>query len=425
MKTRCPKCEAYCEQDAELCPSCGTVVKLDIKSKQDKAILAKDHWTFSVAIEEKEQESKSAVTSRPLRQKDLPGSGGRDDVQLQSPSGAGYAGHRDKKKKFSMTMGVAQFAKATDEKPPEPVSKPLGKGRRVPGSRKGKLGSTVMGIGTIAQELIPTKKLEARPVDQSEDDVRVTSKVAPRVDSSPKVVKFETTPSRSEQKKRNDKKSNGPATGLADNQPRHTISSNRTSARLGMGQHTSTATPFLSIALGVSSAILISMWCIPNAWSQNPVFPFALIATTHGTKLIGLLANPVFGAVLLALLIAPLKARTRARLSLPTGILALTVPLFLGTPALALDNHITLVATLAVIGASSFIMSQSRYQALGHIVLLLVPCTLFALAVFGVATGKLPAAQLAIFKAPLNIYAAMFVTAQATVTLLTLAKKER
>ncbi|MCP4679168.1 MAG: hypothetical protein GY854_27480 [Deltaproteobacteria bacterium] len=461
--TRCPKCEAICEQDAELCPSCGTSIKLEIKSRRDEAILAKDSWTFSNAIQKNKQEQKPPTTPHPPRQRAVPRPGGRDDVQVQSPSGAGYAGRSDKKKKFNMTIGVTQFAKATDEKRPgaeQPYAQPIPQPtltmntREKPtvkshvekvqprGNRHGKLGSTVIGIGELDPKLIPTKpspppdqtktykqatpsteKLVVESTDQQEDDVQVASEAASRLATSPQIVKFEMPPPDHEPQKRGDNDPRRPAAALTD-RPKRPVPSSRTSARFGVGRPIVKRAPSLSIALGISSAILVSMWFIPNVWSQDPVFSFGLVATTHGTKLIALLAKPVFGALLLALLIAPLTTRFRAGLSLPTGILALTVPLILGVPALAIDNHITLVATLAITAASSFIISLSRYRILGHIILLLVPSALFAMAVFGVATGKLPAAQLTIFKAPLSIYASMLISAQSIATLLTLAQKE-
>jgi hypothetical protein len=183
--------------------------------------------------------------------------------------------------------------------------------------------------------------------------------------------------------------------------------------------------PPLSIYLGISSAILISTWLIPNVFSENPVFPFTLIGSTHGSNLVALLTEPTCGALLLALILLPMSQRMQAGASLIVGLLALSIPLLFGSPALPLDGPTVLGAAAIDIAVAVLILVYLRVPSLGHFALLLVPGILFATAVFGVTSGRLPAAHLILFKTPLNIYASMLITGLSATTLLIMARRKK
>jgi hypothetical protein len=183
--------------------------------------------------------------------------------------------------------------------------------------------------------------------------------------------------------------------------------------------------PPLSIYLGISSAILISTWLIPNVFSERPVFPFTLIGSTHGSNLVALLTEPTCGALLLALILLPMSQRMQAGASLIVGLLALSIPLLFGSPALPLDGPTVLGAAAIDIAVAVLILVYLRVPSLGHFALLLVPGILFATAVFGVTSGRLPAAHLILFKTPLNIYASMLITGLSATTLLIMARRKK
>jgi hypothetical protein len=183
--------------------------------------------------------------------------------------------------------------------------------------------------------------------------------------------------------------------------------------------------PSLSVSLGISSAILISTWLIPNVFSGKPVFPFSLVGSTHGSDLVALLTEPTCGALLLALILLPISLRMQATASLVIGLLSLSIPLLLGSPALPLGGPTVLVAALIDITVAVLIFVFLRVPSLGHFALLLVPGVLFATAVFGVTSGRLPAAHLIIFKTPLNIYASMLISGLAAAALLYMARRNK
>jgi hypothetical protein len=202
---------------------------------------------------------------------------------------------------------------------------------------------------------------------------------------------------------------------VRDHRPAH-----RNHTRLGVDN-----APSLSICLGISSAILISTWLIPNVFSDKPVFPFSLIGSTHGASLVALLTEPTCGALLLALILLPMSHRMQAGASFIVGLLALSIPLLLGSPALPLDGPTVLGAAVIDIAVAALIFVTLRVPALGHFALLLVPGILFATAVFGVTSERLPAAHLILFKTPLNIYASMLITGLSASALLIMARRKK
>jgi hypothetical protein len=160
-------------------------------------------------------------------------------------------------------------------------------------------------------------------------------------------------------------------------------------------------------------------------FSENPVFPFTLIGSTHGSNLVALLTEPTCGALLLALILLPMSQRMQAGASLIVGLLALSIPLLLGSPALPLDGPTVLGAAVIDIAVAVLILVYLRVPSLGHFALLLVPGILFATAVFGVTSGRLPAAHLILFKTPLNIYASMLITGLSASNLLIMARRKK
>ena len=138
-----------------------------------------------------------------------------------------------------------------------------------------------------------------------------------------------------------------------------------------------------------------------------------------------LLTEPTCGALLLALILLPLSSRNQAVASLVVGLLSLAIPLLLGSPALPLAGSVVLVAALIDIIVAVLIFVFLRVPALGHFALLLVPGVLFATAVFGVTSGRLPAAHLIIFKTPMNIYASMLITGLSATALLFMARRNK
>ncbi len=440
---RCPSCGAVCEAKEERCPSCGSTL-ISGKPIPDEEMLAKDRWSFTGAVQlEPRPPHKGGVEKPPERR--------ADKTPASAPSSVGYEGQRGRQPRFDMTVGISSAAQREaparpekrDEQTPEksapqktkalnvyrkPTPRQTDPQEKVPSHRRSKLGSTVMGVA----QMDPARKTEPLPLSQERsgggslesarkpkaaspiesDSVRVESGEKRRA-TAPQQVKLELGPSR----KRSEppRKSSRSAPDARRRQQRDGSHPGwKAGTRLGAGPRT----PRLSIGLGAAAAILISTWFIPNIWSANPSFAFQLIRFTQGADLIALLATPIFGALLLALLVAPLGTRSQAFIALPLSLGALAVPLLIGVPALPIEGTLALAVAAIGTGAAVLILSRAQNPTLGHIVLALVPGTLFGVAVFGVATGKLPPAQLSVFKTPLNIYAAMLIAALAAEELL-------
>ena len=61
--------------------------------------------------------------------------------------------------------------------------------------------------------------------------------------------------------------------------------------------------------------------------------------------------------------------------------------------------------------ASVVILTQTAQSGLGYISLAFLPATFLGVAVFGIATGKLPMANISSLKDPVNLYAGMVLIA--------------
>jgi hypothetical protein len=92
---------------------------------------------------------------------------------------------------------------------------------------------------------------------------------------------------------------------------------------------------------------------------------------------------------------------------------------------LPLGGATVLAAALIDIAVAVLIFVFLRVPSLGHFALLLVPGILFATAVFGVTSGRLPAAHLILFKTPLNIYASMLISGLAATALLLMSRDKK
>ncbi|MCP4603612.1 MAG: zinc ribbon domain-containing protein [Proteobacteria bacterium] len=412
---RCSSCGADCESGTKTCHSCGADPQAESRQDHDDEILVKDRWTFSGAVP---TESKSEHVE------DSEKTGTKPDDSHQAPSGAGYQGYGGRQNRFDMTMEIAKEPAEPDSKSPatqtihvlrKPTPRSEEESYKKSGNQNVKLDATILGVAPVDPHIktAPSSMSEGSKV-RIESSAKLMKATAPqevKLGLSPSRVRGESSVKPSQGRRLRDKNTPGAIAPMGSYR-----------IRMGTEQRMSSS---LSIGLGISSAILISTWFIPDVWSAVPVFPFRLISSTHGIDLIALLADPIFGALLLAMLIAPINTRIKAGVSLPIGLLALVTPLLIGAPALPFDGLIVLIiAAVNIVVAVVAILAQPGIPAIGQIILMLGPGTLFGFAIFGVITGRLPPAQLAIFKSPLQIYAAMLISAMAAASLLNLMHRE-
>ncbi|MCP4197508.1 MAG: hypothetical protein GY762_10215 [Proteobacteria bacterium] len=413
----CKSCGAECNDELETCPSCGMRIRKIGADRQDDSYLNKDKWI----ADDSDSRSSSPQKTQELLPRDAP-----IKKAITRKSGAGGA-------KFNATiMGVRP-----DNGTKEDQTLPLGSKMKsesgppatlVLGTPKSSTDSTlVMGTeaSSTSREKSPVEVNAISPLVTEDDHIELLVESESEADfpqqagKHPVATDEHAAPNRIGALLRDEDDSFYPHSrkkpAAHSHRPPH-----QNHARLGVDN-----APSLSICLGISSAILISTWLIPNIFSVKPVFPFTLIGSTHGSGLVALLAEPTCGALLLALILLPMSQRRQAGASLIVGLLSLSIPLLLGSPALPLDGPTVLGASLIDIAVAVLIFVYLRVPSLGHFALLLVPGVLFATAVFGVTSGRLPAAHLVLFKTPLNIYASMLISGFSATALLIMAKRTK
>ncbi|MDJ0764432.1 MAG: hypothetical protein QNJ97_15760 [Myxococcota bacterium] len=385
---RCVNCNAVLEEDRDTCAVCGTPhVSRAARQGQNAEYLGKDRWTFSgIALGDKQVGKQGSASKKKttidvtttdkdkipqptkvlhvLRESKLPRNvlyqdKGKDkDKEVRAPS-----------KQGATLIGGVTPAGANGATKPGPQHTPQSKHPKADGADLPDLASAVQTQQWSAPIPVASPSPKAEPLPQAK--IPHQDLWAP------------------------DRK------GLSGTRMRH--------GDVG---------PRLSTSMGISSGLLMLLWFVPDVWSIDPVFPMHLLGEAQGLELLALLAQPFFGALVLALLIAPFRETTKASLGLVFGILVLLVPMVASDATLPYGGAIALVGALVATIIAIGIFFQLENAMFGHFALTMVPLTLLGTAVFVCISRGASFANIAVFKAPIALYAGMLLCAGAATVLI-------
>jgi hypothetical protein len=397
----CPKCEITCDETQRHCPSCGEGLNLagGDRYSQDKNYLSQDSWSFPDKEEQDGESGKVDITSpldsicsreessnrfvhpSPTTEQTTTGT-----TQQMASFPVSAKSQESAPKPSSTIMGVTPL-KADETQPPEAVDQPASEPVSTENYQLEEL------------EIIVQPSVEIESIENPE---RLETELDP-IEEKASPIRIGALSRNEDERFRNNKKQQ-----LKMAHPRET------KTRFAMEQ---VPIPTISIFLGISAAILICTWLIPDLLTNPPVFSFNQIGSTHGMDLVVLLIEPACGAILLALLVAPFSFLTQAIGSLAVGIIALSIPLLFGDPPLPINGRIVFATAIIGVAIAFLIFIFLRIPSLGQIAIVLVPGTILATSIIGVIDGKLPSAHLAIVKAPLKLYASMLITGMSAVVI--------
>ena len=169
----------------------------------------------------------------------------------------------------------------------------------------------------------------------------------------------------------------------------------------------STDIPLFSLSLGfaVPAVVLLLTWFVPDLVQPPFTMPVQLVATAQGLDLVGLLAAPLIGSLLLALAIAPFSDTLRCAIGLPLGLVGLTTTMLMTSLSLPLDGWILLAVALPMAMGAALAHRFSGMPLVGHLVTAAVPAALLVVAGMGFALGHFPLPYAAALKPPLLLWA--------------------
>jgi len=186
-------------------------------------------------------------------------------------------------------------------------------------------------------------------------------------------------------------------------------------ARMGLRDDQDRA---LVSALSYGAFLLIGQWLVPDVLEESYTLPTAGLAGLNGLPLAATIAAPAVGALFVALLVSPFSKIPKACCALPLAVAGFVLPLHLGTAALPVPFTMVAAATAIAVASSVVASTLLRSRFLTHLALLIIPSALVATTAAGMATGELPAVQLALLKPALVIYGVTGVASAAIAALI-------
>lgn len=400
----CPNCGKELSLDGKVCPSCSRYIE-GRSSKAQEPYLSDDRWTFKHSSQIPLSPGKD---EKPPKQKHASFADG-----VPGPSGAGYTGTSNPEKLFDSTINVVQKA--------SPHEKSKGSSRRAPPTPTVTLFSkhktskkTPLRILTSAFSAWSRDNDDpaAQPDKNSPGkDFYVESDSAlKRKATAPQLVKFRFNNSKDG--------NNGP---YQDGAP--TLPPNRGGdSPLGnKGSHPNTR---LKGILTFSSLVFIFTWFVPDVWAEHPLYSHDQLSLVHGTELVALLIKPVVGSLLLAILILPVSEHARAATGALLGIITLTTFVLWSPVPLPFQSSIILAMVIFNLALAIALLVSKNYQWMNTVISMIVPIFLFGAGVAGILKGTLHAGNLTLFKAPLEIFAGIFLAANGTAFLFRSVRKD-
>lgn len=369
---QCPNCGEEFEPGDSVCAACG----LGVPRQSKPSSTSDDRWTFSNAG----TDSASEVKTRPTP--DL----------TSNPPAAGYQGTHDGVQTFDNTINIGGPNKTPNNEVkgpsrrffPTPTATQLSKSLKTKDEH----------FGSKAETSPQTKDNQAPPFVEDSDtsgeqDFYIeTDSVVKNRATAPRLVKFRRTP---------------PISGRSNPLLTNALSYLKT------GRNRIWA---------FSAAVLIGTWFVPDVWAEQSLFTHDRLNLAGPWELVSLLAKPIVGCMLLAMMIRPVSNRLRALTGLSSGLFILTA-LFILSPASPLfEGYLLSTWTLASLLTATAVLASHKYHNLGWLIVAIVPLILVIAAFYGTVTDKLPAGNLMLFKTPLEIFAAMLISAHSAAFLI-------
>lgn len=162
--------------------------------------------------------------------------------------------------------------------------------------------------------------------------------------------------------------------------------------------------------LAGAAAALLVMWFIPEVLASPPLFAFNLVSRLEGVALAGLLAIPVAGCLVLALIALLSASRKLFATTFCIGLTAMVLAV-VGYMALPVSRVVVVIALLVSLAAGLLVFKSDskRHSRIGMVLLGWVPAALFLTALYGAVLGEVSAAYLSSLKQPLSLMALVMI----------------